>query len=131
MEQLVMQSMPPDNAAAPLNLAGTRRAPRFKMIDGVEVRLDGKTATLVDLSLVGAQLVTVNRFLPNQRVRFTFEDQGKVIRIRTSIVSASFEVVEGKASYRIGVEFFDVDEAPLQRLIDSKRKRLGKTPRIA
>ena len=132
MEEPVTQSISPtDDTAVPLNLTGTRRAPRFKMVDGVEVRVDGKPGILVDLSLVGAQLVSPNRFLPEQRVRFTFEEHGKVIRIRTSVIWASFEVIEGKPRYRVGVEFFDVDEAPLQRLIDSKRKKLGRKARIA
>ncbi|PYR65773.1 MAG: hypothetical protein DMF88_18625 [Acidobacteria bacterium] len=39
-------------AASPLDQRGTRRAPRVKIIDGVEVLVDGNAATLVDLSIV-------------------------------------------------------------------------------
>lgn len=36
--------------AAPLDQRGTRRAPRFKMAGGVEVQIDGNSATLIDSS---------------------------------------------------------------------------------
>ena len=37
---------------------GTRRAQRVKIVDGVEVLIDGSPATLIDLSVVGAQVVS-------------------------------------------------------------------------
>lgn len=42
---------------APLDQKGTRRAQRFRMKDGVEITVDGNPAVLIDLSLVGAQVV--------------------------------------------------------------------------
>jgi hypothetical protein len=92
------------------------------MVDGAEVSVNSKPATLVDLSLVGAQILTSSRLTPTQGVRFTFEDQGKMVRIRATVVWASFEATSGTPCYRAAIEFLDVDEEPLQRLIDSKRK---------
>jgi len=43
--------------AVELDQKGTRRAPRFKIIEGIEVMIDGNPAMLVDLSTVGAQVV--------------------------------------------------------------------------
>ncbi len=39
-----------------LDQKGTRRAPRVRIKDGVEVAVDGNPASLIDLSTVGAQL---------------------------------------------------------------------------
>ena len=63
--------------AAPLDQTGTRRAPRFSIADGVEVQVDGKPAALVNLSLVGAQVVSPTILKPNQRVRFILADKPK------------------------------------------------------
>jgi PilZ domain len=114
-----------NDTGAPLNLSGTRRAPRFKMVEGTEAQVDGKSATLVDMSLVGTQLVVMYRLTPNQRVRFTFKDQGKTIRIGGTVVWASFEVVAGSGRYRVGIEFSDADETNLQQFMDAKRKKAG------
>ena len=59
----------PAPASAPLDQTGTRRSPRFPIVDGVEVMVDGNTATLINLSLVGAQVVSPTILKPNQRLR--------------------------------------------------------------
>ena len=41
-----------------LDWKGTRRAPRFKMSDGIEVIIDGNPAVLMDLSTIGAMVVS-------------------------------------------------------------------------
>ena len=64
---------PPGTAVAvpvaPLDQRGTRRAPRFSMLAKVDVTVDGNIAALIDLSLVGAQVVAAGVLKPNQRVR--------------------------------------------------------------
>lgn len=125
MEHPTIHPQAPETAT-PLNLAGTRRAPRFK-IDGIQAHVDGKAATLIDLSLVGAQLMMTNRIKPSQRVKFTLEDQGRTIRIRSTVAWACFEVVGGSARYRAGIEFVDAQEVPLQQFIDAGRKAKAKT----
>ena len=57
-----------------LDQKGTRRAPRIRIKDGVEVAVDGNAAALVDLSAVGAQVVSPTVLKPNQRVRVTMGD---------------------------------------------------------
>src|SRR5512144_1221464 len=57
----VTAPMPEAPAALPepsLDPAGTRWAPRFEIIDGVELLIDGNPATLVDLSTSGAQVLS-------------------------------------------------------------------------
>ena len=41
-----------------LDESGTRRAPRFMIADKVEVLIDGNAATLVEMSICGAHVVS-------------------------------------------------------------------------
>ena len=54
----------PAPAPAALDQRGTRRAPRFKVVDNVEVLVDGNPATLIDVSLVGAQVISLSTLRP-------------------------------------------------------------------
>ncbi|MBI4264291.1 MAG: PilZ domain-containing protein [Acidobacteria bacterium] len=109
-------------AAAPLDQRGTRRAPRFKMVDGVDLQIDGNSATIVDLSLVGAQVLSATILKPNQRVRISLADGPRPARFSGAVAWASFEIPKGAPRYRAGVEFFDADQAVITRLIESKKR---------
>ena len=63
-----------DEPKPALDQQGTRRAPRIPIKDGVEVAVDGNPAALVDLSTVGAQVVSPTVLKPNQRVRVMMGD---------------------------------------------------------
>ncbi|MBI4886260.1 MAG: PilZ domain-containing protein [Acidobacteria bacterium] len=107
--------------AAPLDQRGTRRAPRFKIADGVEVEIDGNPATLVDMSVVGAQVISSTVLRPNQRVRMLVPSGSPPVRFRAAVAWASFEIPKGTTRYRAGIEFFEVDPAALARFIDQHR----------
>ena len=109
--------------AAPLDQTGTRRAPRFGIADGVEVQVDGKPAALINLSLVGAQVVSPTILKPNQRVRFMMPGKPKPVRIGSVIAWASFELPKAGPRYRAGVEFLDPDQAAVQKAIDNNKKK--------
>ena len=94
-------------AAPALDYRGTRRAPRFRMNDGTEVQVDGAPATLVDLSVRGAQVVCQGALKPQQRVRITLADDVSVVRFNASVAWASFEIPKGITRYRAGIEFRD------------------------
>lgn len=112
----------PAPAAAPLDQRGTRRAPRFNIVDGVEVQIDGNAASLVNLSVVGAQVVSPTILKPNQRVRLTIADGKRPMRYSAGVAWASFEIPKGVARYRAGIEFFDADADSLTKFIDAKKK---------
>lgn len=112
----------PAPAAAPLDQRGTRRAPRFTIVDGVEVQIDGNAAALVNLSVVGAQVVSPTILKPNQRVRLTMADGKRPMRYSAAVAWASFEIPKGVARYRAGIEFFDADADALTKFIDAKKK---------
>jgi hypothetical protein len=94
---------------APLDQRGTRRAPRTKVVDNVEVMIDGNPATLVDISVVGVQVVSVTILKPNQRVRLSLPDAARPIRITAGVAWASFEMPKAGPRYRAGIEFFDAE----------------------
>ena len=47
-----------NDAPRQLDWHGTRRAARFRIRQGVEIQLDGNPASLVDLSVMGAQVIS-------------------------------------------------------------------------
>lgn len=95
---------------AVLDQKGTRRAQRFRIRSGVEVTVDGNAALLVDLSVVGAQVVSNSVLKPNQRVRLIMGDGKTAVRCSGSLVWASFEMPKGlPPRYRGGVDFVSPD----------------------
>jgi hypothetical protein len=92
-----------------LDPTGTRRAPRYRMREGLDARVDGNAVTLVDLSTLGAQVVSPTVLRPNQRVQITFADALGTIACRAMIAWASFERIEKGSDpcYRAGLEFLN------------------------
>ena len=101
---------PPPRA---LDWHGTRRAPRHRIRQGVEIQLDGNPAQVLDLSQVGAQVLSQTILRPNQKVRVSVPNDDFVMRFRGSIAWAKFELPQPSAPprYRAGVEFTDADPA--------------------
>jgi hypothetical protein len=95
----------------PLDWHGTRRAPRHRIRQGVEIQLDGNPAQVVDLSQVGAQVISLTILRPNQKVRVSVPNDDFVMRFRGSIAWAKFELPDPSAPprYRAGIEFADAD----------------------
>jgi hypothetical protein len=114
---------PPPPAAAALDTRGTRRAARFKIVAGIEVTIDGNPATLVDLSVVGAHVVSPTILKPNQRLRISLPDSGRPMRFSGAVAWASFEIPKGGAPrYRAGIEFFDADQISVTKFIDTHKQ---------
>ena len=119
---------PPDSASQAIGTAvgkldqrGTRRAPRVKIVDGVEVLIDGSPATLIDLSVVGAQVISPTILRPNQRVRMILPDEERPIRCVAGVAWAAFEMPKTGPRYRAGIEFFDAESGNLDRFIEQNR----------
>ena len=80
------------------------------MAAGVEVDINGNGATVVDLSTVGAQVVSATILKPNQRVRVTLSDEQMQVRCQAVVAWASFEMPPGKVPcYRAGLQFVDAN----------------------
>lgn len=99
-----------------LDWNGTRRVPRFRMREGVEIQLDGNAVSLVDLSVMGAQVVSPTILRPNQKVRVIIPHDEAFVRGRGSIVWARFEMSKPSTPpvYRAGLEFLEIDTAVVE-----------------
>jgi len=108
---------------APLDQRGTRRAPRFRIVDGVEVMVDGNVAFLIDLSVVGAQVMSPTILKPNQRIRMSLPEGRGSLRFGAVVVWAAFELAQTGPRFRAGIDFFDADPATVTKFCDAKKKK--------
>jgi hypothetical protein len=71
---------------------------------------------LVDLSQVGAQVLSGTILRPNQRVRVSVPNDDFVMRFRGAVAWAKFELPQPSAPprYRAGLEFTDADGAAVE-----------------
>jgi hypothetical protein len=107
-------------AVAPLDQRGTRRSPRYRISGDVDVVIDGNVALLVDVSSIGAQVVSTVVLKPNQRVRMALTDDNGNVRFNALVAWASFEIPPKMGPrYRAGLEFVDADK----KGVDSFRAR--------
>jgi hypothetical protein len=112
-----LSDLPAESSPQPrLDWQGTRRAPRFRARSGVEIQLDGNPAAVVDLSVVGAQVISPTILRPNQKVRVSIPNDDFVMRFRGSIAWAKFELPKPSdpPRYRAGVDFADADATALE-----------------
>ena len=108
--RVVPRAAPP--GAPALDQRGTRRAPRFKMAENTNVALDGKTGTIIDLSTVGAQVVSPGGLKPNQRVAVALIGETSRVKFSGVVAWTSFEMSpSGTPRYRAGINFEDADGA--------------------
>ncbi len=88
-----------------------RQARRFAMPSGLQVTLEGSASVLVDLSPLGAQVVSPVAMRPKRVVRMTLPSDNGGIVCKGRVVWAQFEQSNGSAEarYRAGVKFTEVD----------------------
>ena len=101
-----------------VRLLRTRRAPRFAPARGVEVVIDGHPATLIDISVVGAQAIASSRLKPNQRVRVSLNPE-QPLRFNGSVAWAAFELSPEGPRYRVGIVFKDAAPEVVTKFIES------------
>jgi hypothetical protein len=105
----------PAAPTAPLDQRGTRRAPRFKMKPKTDATIDGKPASVADLSTVGGQVVSATILKPNQKIKMTLTDDSAKIAFSADVAWSSFEIPPGSAPrYRAGINFGDADATQVE-----------------
>ena len=102
-----------------LDRTGTRRAERVAITRSVAVLIDGNPATLVNISVVGAQVLSPSLLRPNQHVRMSLVDDARPIRFNGVVAWAAFEMPKEGPRYRAGVNFFDAAPDMVARFIES------------
>jgi hypothetical protein len=114
-----------EEAPKALDWHGTRRAPRFRVRTGVELQLDGNPAAVIDLSTVGAQVISPTVLRPNQKVRINLPNDDFMLRFRGAIAWAKFELPTPPVTapqYRAGIEFVDGDAKAIDSIISKTRQ---------
>jgi chromosome segregation ATPase len=112
-------------AAAPVSRGAqatgqpTRVASRHAFREPLEVKLDGETALLVDVSTAGAQVLSSTALKPNKLVKMLLPSSEAIILCKAKIIWARFEPpTPGKpVRYRAGMVFTQADAAALQVFI--------------
>jgi hypothetical protein len=101
-----------------LDQTGTRRAPRFRMVEKTVISIDAQAGTLIDLSTIGAQLVSQTAVKPGQELRLILTDVSGNLKFLGKVVWASFEIPpSGTPRYRAGAELVDADAALIDAFI--------------
>ncbi len=113
----------PDSDVVPepqLDWRGTRRASRYSLRPGMQIQLDGNPVAIVDMSAIGAQVVSSTILRPNQRVRVSVATDDFMMRFRAVVVWAKFELPRPSEPprYRSGLEFIDADRAAMDDYCD-------------
>ena len=105
-----------------LDQRGTRRAPRFKMKEKTPIALDAHAGTILDLSTIGAMIVTTAGLKPRMELKLTLTDVAGNVRFGGKVMWASFEIPPNSGPrYRAGVEFMDADAAAVDAFIQGHK----------
>jgi len=108
-EPIVLEEEPSDPQT--LDQRGTRRAPRFKVAGTFGALLDGNAASVIDISTIGAQVVSSVVLKPNQVVKMALSDDHDSLRFNAAVAWASFEIPPNSGPrYRAGMKFIDADQ---------------------
>jgi PilZ domain len=113
-------------APAPaLDQHGTRRAARTAIVESAEILVDGGPVRLVDLSVLGAQVLSTAVLKPSQRVRVSMVDEKLTLRFQGTVVWATFELPGAGTAprYRAGLAFSDADADGISEYAARHRRR--------
>jgi hypothetical protein len=92
----------------PLDQRGTRRSPRFRMATNTTATVDGKNASVIDLSVIGAQVVSPAAVKPRQTVEIVLFDKEGSVTVEATVAWTSYEIPPNSGPrYRAGVEFVE------------------------
>jgi hypothetical protein len=114
-------------AIAPVVPLNTRRAPRFLLRDSLSAIVENGSARLVDISALGAQVVSQPALRPNQTIKLALPDTTETLRVTAHVAWSMFEkpqtVIE--PYYRAGIQFTNYAQ---QALEDYRRRHCGDQP---
>jgi len=109
-------------ATQALDQRGTRRAKRFKMSPHTVATVSGKTAVLIDLSTVGAQVVSPAAVKPRQAIAIGLMDREGSLSLTATVAWTSYEIPPNSGPrYRAGVEFVNASPADVDAFIARHR----------
>jgi hypothetical protein len=105
----------------------TRRAPRFLVRDPAPAVIDGVATNLIDISVLGAQVVSEPVLRPKQRIMVTIVEDEAVLRFFAHVAWSVYEKPRAAPMphYRAGMEF---DQATEQALREFCRRHCAQDP---
>ena len=107
----------PALATTEVRIVFSRRAQRYR-VSSMNAIIDGNPALVIDLSMIGAQVVSTTALRPNQRIRMTLEgDQG--LRFNAAVAWSTFELPAEGPRYRAGIHFQDANTVVMTRLLET------------
>src|SRR5262249_44676168 len=111
----------PVAALPPADIVSTRRVPRFPVRDSLDVTLESGCAHLVDISVLGAQVVSLPVLRPGQKIKVSLPDTDDTLDVVAQVAWSLFErpQLQAEPHYRVGLEFTDA----AQHAIEGYRQR--------
>jgi hypothetical protein len=102
-------------------LVNTRRAPRFLVRGPLDVIVESSSAHLVDMSVLGAQVVSVPALRPRQKIAVGLTDTSETLNVFAHVAWSMFErpQLQVEPYYRVGLEFTDA----AQQVLETYRER--------
>jgi hypothetical protein len=96
--------------------ANTRRAHRFKVLDSLDAVVENRQANLVNISILGAQVVSQPALRPNDNVKILLPDNSETVRVTAHVAWSTFEQARmgTETYYRAGMEFTDAAKEILE-----------------
>jgi hypothetical protein len=112
----VTTAEPPAPPAPPAKGANTRRASRFKVIESLNAVVENGQANLVNISIIGAQVVSPSVIRPTQKVKIMLPDTKDMVHLTGQVAWSTFERMQLQTEpfYRAGMEFTDAAQEILE-----------------
>ena len=107
----------PALATSEVRIVFSRRAPRYR-VSSMHAVIDGNPALVIDLSMIGAQVISSTALRPNQRIRMTLAGEHS-LRFNAAVAWATFELPAEGPRYRAGIQFQDANAAVITRLLET------------
>ena len=119
LDQAPPEQRPADNQrVVAVRQAGleTRRAPRFMVQDIAQAIADGAPIDVVDLSVLGAQMISQPMMKPNQKIRVGLPDAHGNITLTANVAWSVYEKQANRSAphFRVGIEFSNTEAENLE-----------------
>jgi len=87
----------------------TRRVPRFFLQDAAKALAGGSSIEIVNLSILGAQIISQPMMRPNQKLKVGLPDENGTLQVEASVAWSVFEKTAKAPEpyFRVGMEFND------------------------
>ncbi|HJZ78583.1 MAG TPA: PilZ domain-containing protein [Vicinamibacterales bacterium] len=103
-------------ALPPAEIVSTRRVPRFAVRDSLDVTVESGCAHLVDISVLGAQVVSLPVLRPGQKIKVSLPDTDDTLNVVAQVAWSLFErpQLQAEPHYRVGLEFTEAAQHALE-----------------